>query len=98
MHPHPYAYDCPTCGSAYLSALSTRLCACGQPTGSVALDTCEDCEDTDYTEDSGYGSDYGPPSYDDADERTRRAIRDMHALAVDSHARARLEAQGADRE
>lgn len=30
--------------SEYLDALEPRLCACGEPTGSCALDTCETCE------------------------------------------------------
>jgi len=37
--PRPEAESVP-----YLDALEPRTCACGEPTGSVALDTCEECE------------------------------------------------------
>ena len=37
--PRPEAESTP-----YLDALEPRTCACGEPTGSVALDTCEECE------------------------------------------------------
>ena len=30
--------------TCYMDALEPRTCACGEPTGSVALDTCEECE------------------------------------------------------
>lgn len=78
---------CPKCAENWrescrmLDALEPRQCACGAPTGSVALDTCEACD--------------GAPVQSRDETRARRAIRDMHALALDSHARARMDAQGA---
>lgn len=58
----------------YLSALEERFCrVCGEPTQSVVLDTCELHDE---------------PSWADDEDRARRAIRDLHALAVGEHARA----------
>lgn len=31
----------------FLSDLEPRVCGCGEPTGSVALDTCAACSDKD---------------------------------------------------